>query len=150
MCIVSRRTFVASLAAFAAYLAGGAGRFALATTHTFLKFSDIWLPGMKISEKAKQLHGKPVVMRGFMSPTPNPDEPAFVLTKIARPIPPGVGEIDEYPDDAILVRLAEPQPLLPYNVPIKTTGTLEVGTQIDEATNFVSRVRIVGAKYEEE
>ena len=34
-----------------------------------------------------------------------------------------------------------------FNQPILVTGTLELGTEIDEETGFVSRVRLTEAAY---
>ena len=150
MWILNRRTFIASLVASVAYLMSGAGRYALGgAAPTRLKFSEIWIAGMKFSDKTRQLDGKPVDMRGFMAPPLKPDADFFVLTRRPMAVCPFCESEADWPDDIVLVKLARPQPFVDYNVPIKINGTLEIGTDIDEETGFVSRLRIVKAKFEE-
>jgi len=128
----------------------GAGRYALGgAVPSRLKFSEVWIAGMKFSDKTRQLDGKPVVMRGFMAPPLKPDADFFVLTRRPMAVCPFCESEADWPDDIVLVRLARQQPFVDYNVPIKTNGTLEIGTDIDEETGFVSRLRIVKAKFEE-
>jgi hypothetical protein len=133
-----------------AFLAGGGRRFAVgAAPPTNLKFAECWVTGMKFSEKVKALDGKRVVMRGFMAPPLKPDADFFVLTRIPMAVCPFCETETDWPDDIVLVKLSRPHEFVQYNVPIKTTGTLQIGTDIDEETGFVSRLRIVGATFEE-
>ncbi len=149
MWMVNRRAFVGSLAASAAYLASGAWRYALAAEPTYLKFTEVWLSGMKFSEKTQSLDKKAVVMRGFMAPPLKPDAKFFVLTKMPMAVCPFCESEADWPDDIILVRLKKQQEFVQYNIPIETTGILEIGTDVDEETGFVSRLRIVGARFRE-
>ena len=149
MWMVNRRAFVGSLAASAAYLASGVGRFALAKKPTRLKFSEVWVAGMKFSEKTRSLNGKPVVMRGFMAPPVKPDIDFFVLTKMPMAVCPFCESEADWPDDIVLVKLKRAVPPIHYNIPIKITGILEIGMDIDQETGFVSRLRVVKAKFEE-
>ena len=150
MWMVKRRTFVASLAAFSAYLASGAGRFVRAAAAPApLKFSEVWGAGMKFSGKTRSLDKKHVVMRGFMAPPLKPDANFFVLTKMPMAVCPFCESEADWPDDIILVRLEKQEEFVHYNIPIATTGILEIGTDIDEETGFVSRLRIVKATFEE-
>lgn len=150
MWTVNRRVFVASVTALAAYLAGGATRAVHAAAKPAkLKFKEVWAAGMEFSEKTKRLNKKPVVMRGFMAPPLKPDAAFFVLTKIPMAVCPFCESEADWPDDIILVRLKGRQEFVQYNVPIETTGILEIGTDVDEESGFVSRLRIVGAKFRE-
>ncbi len=150
MWVLNRRAFIASLATSAAYLMSGAGRYALGGAAPIrLKFSEVWQAGMKFSDKTRRLHGKPVAMRGFMAPPLKPDADFYVLTRRPMAVCPFCESEADWPDDIVLVRLARPQAFIDYNVPIETTGTLEIGTDIDEETGFVSRLRIVKATFKE-
>ncbi len=146
---VKRRTFVASLAASAAYLASGAWRYAVAAEPTYLKFAEVWLSGMKFSNKTRSLDKKAVVMRGFMAPPLKPDADFFVLTRMPMAVCPFCESEADWPDDIIFVRIKGTLEAINYNTPIKTTGILEIGTDIDEETGFVSRLRIVKATFKE-
>ena len=46
------------------------------------------------------------------------------------------------------MRLRGRQAWVDFNQPIVVTGTLALGTEIDGATGFVSRVRLVDARFE--
>ncbi|MEE9249943.1 MAG: hypothetical protein V3U93_02305 [Alphaproteobacteria bacterium] len=149
MWMVNRRAFVGSLAASTAYLASGAWRSALAKKPTRLKFSEVWIAGMKFSEKTRSLNGKPVVMRGFMAPPVKPDIDFFVLTKMPMAVCPFCEAEADWPDDIVLVKLKRAVPPINYNTPIKVTGILEIGMDVDQETGFVSRLRVVKAKFKE-
>ena len=150
MWTVNRRAFIASVIAFTAYVAGGVGHSVLgAAKPAKLSFKEVWAAGMEFSEKTKKLHKKPVVMRGFMAPPLKPDADFFVLTKMPMAVCPFCESEADWPDDIILVRLEGQQQFVQYNIPIETIGILEIGTDIDEETGFVSRLRIVGARFRE-
>ena len=150
MWTVNRRVFIASTAAFTTYLAGGVRHAVLgAAKPAKLSFKEVWAAGMEFSEKTKQLNKKAVVMRGFMAPPLKPDADFFVMTKIPMAVCPFCESEADWPDDIILVRIKGRQEFVQYNVPIETTGVLEIGTDVDEETGFVSRLRIVGARFRE-
>ena len=48
----------------------------------------------------------------------------------------------DWPADIVVVQLSEPVVALPFDRPISVTGTLELGTEVDAETGFVSLVRI--------
>lgn len=47
-----------------------------------------------------------------------------------------------------MVKLSEPVKALPFDSPIRVTGILELGTEVDAETGFVSLVRISSEKLE--
>ena len=150
MWTVNRRAFIASVIAITAYLAGGVRHSVLgAAKPAKLSFKEVWAAGMEFSEKTKQLHKKPVVMRGFMAPPLKPDSKFFILTKMPMAVCPFCESEADWPDDIILVRLDGRLEFVQYNIPIETTGVLEIGTDVDEETGFVSRLRIIGATFRE-
>ncbi|MGI9336431.1 MAG: hypothetical protein ACR2RL_25045 [Gammaproteobacteria bacterium] len=151
---ISRRSCLARMTAayagtIAATVVGGWTLAAVARdSATPLKFRECWARGMAFTDKVKQLDGKQVIMRGFMAPPLKPDADFFVLTARPMSVCPFCETEAEWPDDIILVRLKKAQDFLPYNVPVQTSGELQIGTDVDEETGFVSRLRIVGARFE--
>lgn len=150
MWTVDRRAFIGSVIALTAYVAGSVRHSVLgAAKPAKLSFKEVWGERMEFSEKTKRLNKKPVVMRGFMAPPLKPDADFFILTKIPMAVCPFCESEADWPDDIILVRLESQQQFTQYNVPIETTGILEIGTDVDEETGFVSRLRIIGGKFRE-
>lgn len=98
--------------------------------------------GIQFSAKLKSLHGRRVSMTGFMAPPLKPTLAFFVLTKVPMAICPFCSTDANWPNDIVVVRLTQPATALPYDQPIRVTGRLEVGSQIDQETGFVSLVRI--------
>lgn len=115
---------------------------------TRIKLRDIYGRGAAFSAEARALDGKPVQIQGFMAPPLKPDAAFFVLTKLPMAVCPFCDKEMDWPQDIVLVRLRRQQGWVDFNLPIKVTGTLSLGTEIDAATGFVSRVRLVDASYE--
>ena len=110
-------------------------------------FADLWTPDFDFSKSAQRLAGAPVEMRGYMAPPLKPEIPFFVLTKDPTAICPFCDSAATWPDDIILVLLSRPVHAIAYDRAISVSGTLEIGTETDEATGFVSRARLRDAKY---
>lgn len=104
--------------------------------------------GVTLSDKLKAAAGKSVAMVGFMAPPLTPTINFFVLTREPMSICPFCGSDADWPVDIVVVKLAEPVKALPFDSPIKVTGILELGTEIDAETGFVSLVRIRSRKLE--
>lgn len=115
---------------------------------TPIKLRDIYGRGARFSDQAQALDGKPVQIQGFMAPPLKPDAAFFVLTKMPMAVCPFCDKEMDWPQDIVLVRLRRKQGWVDFNLPIRVTGTLSLGTEVDEATGFVSRVRLVDASYE--
>ncbi len=98
--------------------------------------------GLQLSPKLKSLEGRRVSMTGFMAPPLKPTLAFFVLTQVPMSVCPFCSTDAAWPSDIVLVKLSEPVNSLPFDQPIKVAGTLELGTQIDAETGFVSLVRI--------
>lgn len=120
---------------------------------TFLDFSELYSGasplGLELSSKLKSLEGKKVRISGFMAPPLKPTLSFFVLTKVPMSICPFCSTDADWPNDIVLVKLLQPVTALPFDRPITVTGQLEVGYQLDEATGFVSLVRIAVETIEE-
>jgi hypothetical protein len=103
--------------------------------------------GLRFSDKALGLRGQPVAMRGFLAPPLKPDARLFVLS--ARPVAlcPFCQSDADWPHDIGVVypRSAGEVRLTPSSEPLEITGVLELGSRTDDATGFVSQVRLVDA-----
>ncbi|MEZ5668640.1 MAG: hypothetical protein R3F55_14610 [Alphaproteobacteria bacterium] len=87
-----------------------------------------------------------VIIPGFMAPPLKPDAAFFVLTRRPMAVCPFCDNEADWPRDIVLVKLDGAIEWLPFNVAIAARGVLELGTEIDEDTGFVSRVRLVEAE----
>lgn len=98
--------------------------------------------GLQLSPKLKSLEGKRVSIIGFMAPPLKPTLSFFVLTQVPLAVCPFCSTDADWPSNIVLIKLNEPITSLPFDQPVKATGRLELGTQVDEETGFVSLVRI--------
>jgi hypothetical protein len=112
-----------------------------------VSFADISINEDAFTPKAKTLAGTPVEMRGYMAPPLKPEVDFFVLTSLPTAVCPFCDSVASWPDDIVLIFLNRPVRALAYDRLISVTGTLEIGTDTDDATGFVSRVRLRDSKY---
>ena len=132
---LTRRLFVglALVTPFAARHARAADR---------VTFDDLWSEDAEFSERAKELAGKTVEMRGYMAPPLKPEVDFYVLTSTPMATCPFCDSEATWPQDIVLVMLARPLRPQAYSRPLTVSGILDIGTQTDEKTGFVSRVRL--------
>lgn len=115
----------------------------LAEEMTFDELYSGWSSeGLQLSDKAASLEGQTVTMTGYMAPPLTPTIHFFVLTEVPMSVCPFCSSDADWPDNIIVVKLSEPVTALPYDAPIQVTGTLEIGSEMDEETGFVSQLRI--------
>jgi hypothetical protein len=112
-----------------------------------VSFADIAIANDQFTDKAKRLAGKSVEMRGYMAPPLKPEIEFFVLTSLPTAICPFCDAAASWPDDIVLIFMGRPIRALAYDRLIKVSGTLEIGTDTDEVTGFVSRVRLRDSTY---
>jgi hypothetical protein len=105
--------------------------------------------GLILSEKLRSLEGKAIVMEGFMAPPLKPTLNFFVLTRIPMSICPFCSSDADWPYDIVIVRLDRPVYALPFDRPIRVEGVLELGSDVDPETGFVSLIRIRATRLEE-
>ena len=113
-----------------------------------IRIRDLYGHGAAFSDQALALNEQRVQIQGFMAPPLKPDADFFVLTKLPMAVCPFCDSELDWPNDIVLVRLRGRQAWVDFNQPIVVTGTLALGTEIDAATGFVSRVRLVDANFE--
>lgn len=111
-------------------------------------YSSVSSRGVVLSDKLRSCQGQSVSMVGFMAPPLTPTINFFVLTREPMSICPFCGSDADWPTDIVVVKLSEPVTALPFDSPIRVTGTLELGTEVDKETGFVSLVRINSTKLE--
>jgi hypothetical protein len=110
-------------------------------------FTDLTVADDQYTEKARKLAGTMVEMHGYMAPPLKPEIDFFVLTSLPTAICPFCDAAASWPDDIVLVNLSRPVRALAYDRLLDVSGILEIGTTTDEATGFVSLVRLRDAKY---
>ncbi|MCZ6171993.1 hypothetical protein [Campylobacter ureolyticus] len=103
--------------------------------------------GLEMSDKVLNSVGKEVKIIGFMAPPLKADAQFFVLTQQPMALCPFCSSDADWPPDIIVVFLKKRQSFVQFNAPIEVIGRLEVGSQTDEETGFVSLIRIVNAKF---
>ena len=101
--------------------------------------------GLTFSDKTKGLEGSTVTMTGYMAPPLTPTIRFFVLTEVPMSVCPFCSTDADWPDNIVVVKVSSPVTALPYDTPITVTGTLELGSQIDDETGFVSQLRILAS-----
>lgn len=105
-------------------------------------YSSVSSRGVTLSDKLRNSEGCTVSMVGFMAPPLTPTINFFVLTREPMSICPFCGSDADWPTDIVVVKLSEAVTALPFDSPIRVTGTLELGSEVDSETGFVSLVRI--------
>lgn len=113
-----------------------------------IKFRDLYGKGGSFSEKAEALNGETIRVRGYMAPPLKAQATFYVLTKMPMSVCPFCEQETEWPTDIMLVRTDEVIDVVPFTQPIYVTGTLDIGTKVDEETGFLSRVRLLNAEYD--
>src|SRR5215470_5277321 len=150
--MIARRTLLRLLVAGPGAALVGGRRPARAADIARLQFGELYGQvgplGMRFSEKALGLRGQAVVMRGFLAPPLKPDARLFVLSAKPVALCPFCQSDADWPHDIVVVypRAAGDVRLTPSSEPLEVTGILELGSRTDDATGFVSQVRLVGAR----
>jgi hypothetical protein len=120
----------------------------LANGPTPISFKELYGKRMVFSDKTLALAGQQVVIEGYMAPPLKAEASFFVMTKIPLAVCPFCDNEADWPADILFVRMAERQDFVKFNRRIRVLGRLEVGTEKDDETGFVSRLRLADAVYE--
>lgn len=111
-----------------------------------LSFDEIYsgysADGLTFSDKTLSLEGGTVTVSGYMAPPLTPTIHFFVLTEVPMSVCPFCSSDADWPDNIIVVKVDDPITALPYDTLITVTGTLEIGSETDEETGFVSQLRV--------
>ena len=137
--MLSRRTFIAATFALPAL--------PLQAASAPVKLRDLYNKNQTFSDLALSLEGQRITVDGFMAPPLKAEANFFVLTKRPMATCPFCESSADWPDDILAVYTKRTVKVIPFNVRIVTQGVLELGDMTDPDTGFVSRVRLVDAKY---
>ena len=113
-----------------------------------IRLRDLYNKNMSFSDVALASEGQRIVVNGFMAPPLKAESTFFVLTKMPMAVCPFCEPGQTWSDDILPVytrRVVDP---IPFNVPMQTTGILELGDYVDPDTGFFSVLRLVEATYE--
>lgn len=108
---------------------------------------DLYERDLSFSQFALDMDGERITVHGYMAPPLKAESTFFVLTKMPMSVCPFCETEAEWPADIILVRTDRVLNPVPFNYPIEVEGVLSLGTQTDDETGFVSRVRLVDATF---
>jgi hypothetical protein len=116
-----------------------------------LAFSELYsgngILGLQFSDKLRALAGQRVDVAGFMAPPLKAEASFFVLTREPVSLCPFCNSDADWPSDIIVVFLKDELTFVQNNAPILASGRLELGSQLDKLTGFVSQIRLVEAEY---
>lgn len=112
-----------------------------------MRLRDLYNKDLSFSDMAQNLEGQRITVKGFMAPPLRAESKFFVLTKQPMSVCPFCETEAEWPDDILAVYTKRVIKVIPFNVPIAASGTLELGTYTDPELGFVSRVRLQNATY---
>ncbi len=114
---------------------------------TRIRMSELYNHDGSFSPRAEELKGKRIVMQGFMAPHLKVDSDFFILSNTPVETCPFCASEGDWIDSIVFVRMRTKQEAVPPGSLINVEGTLEIGPATDEATGFVSKVRLVNADF---
>ena len=113
-----------------------------------IRLRDLYNKDLSFSDLALSLEGQRIDVDGFMAPPLKAESTFFVLTKMPMAVCPFCEPGQTWPDDILAVYARRPVDVIPFNVPMRASGILELGDYTDPELGFYSRVRLVEATYE--
>ena len=113
-----------------------------------LTFMELYGKRMVFSDKVQTLQDQEVIIEGYMAPPLKAEADFFIMTKMPLAVCPFCDNEADWPADILFVRMRERQNFVKFNRRIRVTGRLEIGTETDGGTGFVSRLRLADAAYE--
>ena len=113
-----------------------------------IRLRDLYNKDLSFSDLALSLEGQRIDVDGFMAPPLKAESTFFVLTKMPMAVCPFCEPGQTWPDDILAVYARRPVDVIPFNVPMRASGVLELGDYTDPELGFYSRVRLVEATYE--
>jgi len=112
-----------------------------------IRLRDLYNRDMSFSALALSHEGERITIAGFMAPPLKAESQFFVLTKMPMAVCPFCEPGMPWPDDILAVYAKRVVNFIPFNVPIQTTGVLELGDYVDPELGFYSKVRLTDATY---
>lgn len=144
MMTLNRRTLLSLLpATLTASLMSGP----LRAQDAAIRLRDLYNKDLSFSDLALAQEGKRITVAGFMAPPLKAESTFFVLTKMPMAVCPFCEPGTPWPDDLLAVYAKRVVDVIPFNVPIETTGVLELGDYVDPELGFYSKVRLSDATF---
>lgn len=140
---MDRRKFLGALAA-APLLATTTPAFANTPS---LRFRDMYSRGKDLSDAALALQGQRIEMTGYMAPPLKPEINFFVLTKIPMATCPFCNDATDWPNDIVVSYFEGDMAFTRFSNLIRVEGIFDTGIKTDDATGFVSKVRLLETTY---
>lgn len=112
-----------------------------------IRLRDLYNKDLSFSDLALGKEGSRVTIAGFMAPPLKADSKFFVLTKMPMSVCPFCEPGMPWPDDILAVYAKRVVDVVAFNVPITTTGVLELGDYVDPELGFYSKVRLADATF---
>ena len=141
--MITRRTFVAAAGAFGLAPAVPAA----AASPRRIRMFELYGEDDEFSPLARELAGQRVSLQGFMAPHLRVDADFFILSNTPVETCPFCASEGDWIDSIVFVRMRRKEEAVSPGVLIVAEGTLEIGPARDEATGFVSKVRLVDAAF---
>jgi hypothetical protein len=129
-------------------LAGMAAPHALADGQQGIRLRDFYNKDMSYSDIALELAGTSVTIEGFMAPPLQAESNFFVLTNRPLAICPFCDTEADWPNDIAAIYTKRSVVIEPFNVLLAVTGVLDLESYRDPDTGFLSRLRLIDARYE--
>ncbi|WP_168217488.1 hypothetical protein [Paracoccus liaowanqingii] len=141
---LSRRLILSLLPALplAAALPGG-----VRAQDAAIRLRDLYNRDLSFSDLALSNEGQRITIAGFMAPPLRAESNFFVLTKMPMAVCPFCEPGMPWPDDILAVYAKRVVDVVPFNVPLQTSGLLELGDYVDPELGFYSKVRLTDATY---
>jgi len=123
-----------------------------ADNYPLLGFKDIYATvgaiGLRLGERARDLAGEPVRIRGYMAPPDLERSSFFVLTRAPIVTCPFCDPGTSWPDDVVLALLERDSAFVDPAQAIEVVGELELGAKLDANTGAVRLVRLRDARWQ--
>lgn len=112
-----------------------------------IRLRELYNRDMSFSDLALSHEGDRITIAGFMAPPLKAESTFFVLTKMPMAVCPFCEPGMPWPDDILAIYAKRVVNVIPFNVPIESTGVLELGDYVDPELGFYSKVRLTDATY---
>jgi hypothetical protein len=116
-----------------------------------LAFSELYatkgIIGLRLTDQARDLAGRTVIIRGYMAPPLEDAADFFVLTRSPIPACPFCDNRAGWPDDIVMTLLKRESGFIDPFQPIEIAGTLDVGRKRDARTGAPLLLRVVDASW---
>ncbi|WP_246055061.1 hypothetical protein [Paracoccus gahaiensis] len=114
---------------------------------SIIRLRDLYNRDLSFSDLALANEGRRIPISGFMAPPLRAESNFFVLTKMPMAVCPFCEPGMPWPVDILAVYAKRVVDVVPFNVPLETSGLLELGDYVDPELGFYSKVRLTDATY---